>query len=341
LKILVTGAAGGIGSLLSHQLHLSGYDIHLVDDLSNGYLHNLERYNLLRYLSRVDITDEVAISGVFQDFNPDVVIHLAALTSLPQCQTNPAAAIQANLVGTAVLLENARVFGVKLFIHTSTSAVYENTASETFNEDDVCRPTLIYPLVKLQSESLCKSYFDTYGLPTLIFRLFNVFGPWQDYERTSPPLFNYLVREYSFNRIPILHSTGEQSRDYLSVHSVVDAYLKALKICVTYDFDSTVINLCSGSSISVKEIDRIVRDELDVKFNPTYVPSAQFWKSYEKLNKGKYPIKKEVIESEVNKLSKGDRNKAKNILDWEPQDNEKAIREYANLAFEWLNSNGG
>jgi UDP-glucose 4-epimerase len=339
MRVLVTGAAGGIGSMLSNELNLAGYKLILLDDLSNGYQHNLQRFNLSSYFVQVDITNEYEINSIFQNFKPEIVIHLAAVTSLPACQDEPTKALITNVVGTGVLLECSRKHGVKQFIHASTSAVYENSSSETFDEDEIVQPNLIYPLSKIQSEDLCKSFTNTYGLPVLIFRLFNVFGPWQDYERESPPLLNYLIREYTFNRVPVLHSTGTQRRDYISVDSIISAFLSAIKISKQKPFYSRVLNLCSNSTLSVIEIDQIVRQELSIDYLPKFVPSHQFWKSYTNIHSGTYPIKIATIEKEVDKTSRGSFSQAKHVLNWEPQDSVTAIQNYTRLASTWLKTN--
>ncbi len=339
MKILITGAAGGIGSMLSNELNLTGHELILIDSLANGYQYNLDRFGLSPFFIQMDITNDNHIDSIFKSFQPEVVIHLAAISSLPACQAEPTKALYTNVVGTGVLLECSRRYGVKQFIHASTSAVYENSFSEVFDEDEIVYPSLIYPLSKLQSENLCKSFTDTYGLPVLIFRLFNVFGPWQDYERESPPLLNYLIREYTFNRVPILHSTGTQRRDYVSVDSVISAFLSAIEKSRQKPFLSTVLNLCSNTTFSVIEIDKIVREELEIDYLPKYVSSNQFWQSYKSIHSGIYPVKITTIEKEVNKSSRGSFSRAKCILDWEPQDSVSAMKNYTKLASAWLKAN--
>jgi UDP-glucose 4-epimerase len=325
--------------MLSNELNLAGYELILLDNLSNGYQHNLQRFDLTKYFVEIDITNEQAVESIFQKFKPEIVIHLAAVTSLPACQAEPVKALNTNLIGTGVLLECSRKHGIRQFIHASTSAVYENSSSETYDENEPVQPNLIYPLSKIQSENLCKSFADTYGLPVLIFRLFNVFGPWQDYERESPPLLNYLIREYTFNRVPILHSTGEQRRDYVSVDSIISAFLIAIKISKQAPFLYTVLNLCSNSTFSVTEIDGIVRDELGIDYLPKFVSSNQFWKSYPNIHSGAHQIKIEIIEKEVNKSSRGSFLRAKQVLNWEPQDSVVAMKNYTRLASAWLKTN--
>ena len=339
MRVLVTGAAGGIGSMLSNELNLAGYELILLDNLSNGYQHNLQRFGLSPYFVEIDITDEHAVESIFQKFKPEIVIHLAAITSLPVCQSEPIKALKTNLIGTGVLLECSRKHGITQFIHASTSAVYENSSSETFDENEAVQPNLIYPLSKIQSENLCKSFADTYGLPVLIFRLFNVFGPWQDYDRESPPLLNYLIREYTFNRVPILHSTGAQRRDYISVDSVISAFLIAIKISKQTPFLCTILNLCSNSTFSVTEIDQVVRDELGIDYLPKFVSSNQFWKSYTNIHSGAYQIKLGIIEKEVNKSSQGSFLRANQVLNWEPQDSIEAMKNYTKMASAWLKTN--
>ena len=117
-------------------------------------------------------------------------------------------------------MDAARFNGVKRVIFSSTSAVYENNKEFPCSENDEVSPSLIYPNSKLQSEMLCKSYVETYGLDVVILRFFNVYGPHQDLKRKHPPLIGYVIRELFYDRTPVLHSNGFQERDYVYTQDV-------------------------------------------------------------------------------------------------------------------------
>ena len=135
MKILITGAAGQIGSGLSRLLIEKGHELTLVDNLRNGYLENLKDNadELIAPFYQVDIATEDLFKYCNGEY--DVIIHLAAITSLPDCESNPLETIRINVSGTANVLEFARKNSVPHVVFASTSAVYENNDVEVFTED--------------------------------------------------------------------------------------------------------------------------------------------------------------------------------------------------------------
>jgi UDP-glucose 4-epimerase len=300
-KILITGAAGGIGAPLVS--FLKSDQLVLVDNFSGGSKENLKRLGIKLPIVECDLTNELEVHKIFEMERPTHVIHLAATTSLPECQANPPRAILNNVLATSILLENCRIFGSK-FIFASTSAIYENSVSEPFEETEQVRPHLIYPLTKSMAENLCQSYATDYDLKVVILRLFNVIGPYQNFFRTSPPLVNYLVYKYLTNSVPVLHSTGTQKRDYVSVFEVCASFKAALDIAEGHQV-AKIINISSNSKISVNQIDQIIRDTIGTDLKPSYVEPSAFWNSYPSLFEGRNPIKGSVIANEVCKESLG------------------------------------
>ena len=135
MKILITGAAGQIGSGLSKLLIENGHDLTLVDNLRDGYLENLkdDANEVIAPFYEVDITSGEFFLQCGDQY--DVIIHLAAITSLPDCESNPLETLRINVSGTANVLEFAREFNVPHVIFASTSAIYENNDTEVFTED--------------------------------------------------------------------------------------------------------------------------------------------------------------------------------------------------------------
>lgn len=248
MKILLTGAAGGIGSTLGYYLYKKGHILTFIDNLRNGYLENLtingETFGKFYNLS---ICNSNLNELIKDDY--DCIIHLAAITALPDCETNAVETINVNVSGTMNILECARKWNVPHVIFASTSAVYENNKEKVFTEDLKVNPRLWYSLSKKMSEEVCESYRLNYGMPVTTLRFFNVFGPRQDIHRKHPPLINYIVREIMNNNSPILHSNGEQSRDYIHVDDVV----KLIDLCLEKKPDDT-FNVCTGTLVSVNQI---------------------------------------------------------------------------------------
>jgi len=320
MKILITGAAGGIGSTLGYHLKGNGHDIVVVDNLRNGYLENLiidgetfgKFYNM-------DINSDDFHAMVSEEI-PEAIVHLAAITSLPDCEINYRECIRCNVEGTASVLGAARKCGVDKVLFASTSAVYENTplSEDGFSESDDINPRLFYSLSKKMAEEICKSFAENYGMNVTTLRFFNVFGPRQDIHRKSPPLINYIVKELRNNRSPILHSDGKQSRDYVYVNDVVDLIEK----CLNMDNKGYyTFNVSTGTSTSVHDILTSVKNGINSEkdIDAIYREPDRLWESYGDLFEGKYPLKKIVVERETLKKSLGNNSISKKILNWNPQ----------------------
>jgi nucleoside-diphosphate-sugar epimerase len=327
MKILITGAAGGIGSTLGYHLHKKGHDLILVDNLRNGYLENLKiDGETFGNFYRIDINSEDFRSLVAKEI-PDVIIHLAAITSLPDCEVNYRECIRTNVEGTAAVIGVAREFGVKRVIFASTSAVYENTKldeNQGFKESDDINPRLFYSLSKKMSEEICRSFIENYGMDILILRFFNVFGPRQDIHRKSPPLINYIVRELKNGKSPILHSDGNQARDYVYIDDVVDLIEKCL---ISEKNEQFIFNVSSNNLITVKEIVSSIRESIPKydSIKEKYRDSSKLWDSYPELFEGPFPLKKKVVERETNKGSLGNNMIARSTLGWTPNINIRKI----------------
>lgn len=322
MRILITGAAGGIGSTLGYDLYKKGYDIFLMDNFYNGYKENLQ-IDGISYgtFYEEDIRNTVAIEKIIKDNKITHIIHLAAITSLPACEENPAECLSVNVDGTLSVLEAARNTGVSRVVFSSTSAVYEkNDDTISFTEDNEVHPRLFYSLSKKLAEELCITFERSYGMQIPILRYFNVFGPRQDIYRKSPPLINYLVREFNNNRRPILHSDGTQLRDYIYVNDVCDF----TQLALTHESaPNNIWNVCSGELISLLDIVDIVKETLNTNIEPVYREPKHFWDSYPSLFSGQYPLKKSVVEEEVIRTCAGSNAKAKSLLHWAPKANVK------------------
>jgi nucleoside-diphosphate-sugar epimerase len=323
MKILITGAAGGIGSTLCRDLNSLGHQLILVDNLRNGYLENLEQNGQIPgKFFKLDINSDEFYTLVEEE-SPDVVVHLAAITALPDCEVNYKECIRINVEGTAAVLGASRNSGVRKVIFASTSAVYENTkysSEEGFSEEDQISPRLFYSLSKKMAEEICQSFSINYGMDVTILRFFNVFGPKQDIHRTSPPLINYVVREFKRGNTPILHSDGNQSRDYVFSEDVSDLIQK----CIITDLEGQkIFNVSTNKKISVREIVKSIKDSIPQasSIEEEYRESHQLWDNYPSLYSGKYPLKKEIVSKETNKSSLGNNSLTKEKFNWNPRVN--------------------
>jgi len=305
-KVLITGGAGFIGSQLGHALHCAGHAVTLVDDMSDGHEDNLtingETFGDFVFL---DVRDP-KMAEVMADH--DVVFHFAGTSSLPKCQANPGAAYDNNVTATVKLLELARKQGIRRFIFSSTSAVYENTKETPFSEDAALSPDLVYASTKLAAERACQGFAATTGLDAAIMRFFNVYGEHQDIHRTNPPFLSYLSREVVRDRRPVLFNQTDAARDYVYVGDVIDM----LRHVMTSETSQKgeVYNVCSGTGHSVPQLVALFSQVTGRQIEPDYQDPTRFWDKFPEIFEGSFPLSRERVKSEVWKHSIGDPSKA-------------------------------
>lgn len=179
-KVVVTGAAGFIGSNLAQKLLSSGYQVIGIDDFSGGTLENVPAG---LDFHKADIrTSEIAPLFV----GADTVFHLAAKTNLPDCLKNPVKASEVNVSGTVNVLEAARQAKVRKFVYADTSAEYEGIHELPARVEKIC-PISAYAVSKRGGALFCEVYQRFFALNITILRYFNVYGPAQDWRRIFPP----------------------------------------------------------------------------------------------------------------------------------------------------------
>lgn len=316
-NILITGAAGFISSQLAYKLYKQGNNVFLLDNFSYGHDDNLifDDKNFIDEIYRKDIRDVDFLDSLFKEKNFDIVYHLAGITPLPDCQNNPVEAVDVNVRGTVVLLDLARKYGVKKFIFTSTSAVYENNTDFPSVEEKVERPSLIYPSTKWAAEQFCKAYADAYGMAVVVLRFANVFGPHIDCLRTQPPVMGYIIRELFKGNSPVLHSTGEQERDFIYVDDLIDL---VIKVATSETFDT--VNVSTGKTITINRITEIIKEKMGCKNIETkYVDTSHYWDKYPELYEKPYPINSKLLDHEVLKYTCLSNKHAFEKYGWKPQ----------------------
>ena len=295
MNILITGAAGFIGSQLAYKFLKEGHHIILIDNMSYGHEDNLifddeEDGDLNLYLHKVDIRDRNYLSAIFETEKIDYVYNIVGIAPLPDCQSNPTEAIDVNVNGFVNILELSRIYGVKCVIQASTNAMYENETGFPTREQFDNLPTLIYPNTKYCAERFAQSYCDTYGMNVCCVRFANVYGPHVDCLRKQPPFVGYLIRELYYDRVPTFHSNGKQARDYIYVDDLTDL-LEKVQNCKGFD----VVNCSSNKSYSVREIYDIAQDIMHKTIQAEYVDSSNYWKKYPQLYEGAYSIKPKYL----------------------------------------------
>jgi UDP-glucose 4-epimerase len=256
MDVLVTGGAGFIGSNLCKSLNRNGLGkVRVLDDLSTGSSANLKGVDVDLLQGSLLETGAVdnAVAGV------DVIVHLAAIPSVPRSVANPRASHDANVTGTLNLLEAARAAGVQQVIVASSSSVYGSNMSIPKSEYDWTRPMSPYAVTKQATEAYALAYQYSYGLRTLAFRFFNVYGPAQvpghAYAAVIPQFLDAALR----GRPVEIHGDGTQSRDFTFVDSVCAVIVDALNRGV-HSVDP--VNLAFGTTTSLLELLDIIEELL-------------------------------------------------------------------------------
>ena len=316
MKILITGAAGFIGSQLAYALWKTGADLLLIDNFSYGKEDNLEfpDHSFTSDLIEMDIRDKEGIKNLLHNGDVDFIYNIAGIAPLPDCQTDPVEAVDVNINGLVNILENARRYGVKKVIQASTNAMYENETEFPTRENKFKQPTLIYPNTKYCAERFAQSFCDTYGMNVTCIRFANVYGPHIDCLRKQPPFVAYMIRELYYNRTPIFHSNGEQRRDYIYVDDLVEL---ALAVQCGEGFDC--VNCSSNENYSVNEMYEIVQKLMNKHISAEYANDEHYWVNYPSLYDGAYKIKTEILTHEINKYTLCDNSYAKNKYGWTPK----------------------
>jgi UDP-glucose 4-epimerase len=316
MSVMITGAAGFIGSQLAHALWAKNVNLILVDNFSFGHEDNLifSDVDLRSRIIRLDIRDKFGVKKLLQENQIEYIYNIAGIAPLPDCQLNPQEAIDVNVSGFVNVLEMARLCGVKKIIQASTNAIYENEKVFPFSEDSASPPTLIYPNTKYSADIFAKSYCDTYGMSVSCLRFANVYGPHIDCLRKQPPFMAYMVRELYYGRQPIFHSNGEQRRDYIYIDDLIDL---ALEVQSTEGFD--IVNVSSNKSYSVNEIYTLAQEIMGLKINAKFADDLHYWEKYPELSEGVYPILPNIINNEINKYTQTDNSYAQEKYSWEPK----------------------
>ncbi len=316
MKVLITGAAGFIGSQLAHKLWQKGEELILIDNFSFGKEDNLvfDDCDFRDKIIKMDVRDRQGIASLLSKGDVDYIYNIAGIAPLPDCQLNPQEAIDVNVIGLVNLLDNARIYGVKKVIQASTNAMYENEVEFPTIENSFKQPTLIYPNTKYCAERFAQSYCDTYGMSVTCLRFANVYGPHVDCLRKQPPFVAYMVRELYYGRTPIFHSNGEQRRDYIYVDDLIDL---AIRVRESKGFDA--VNVSSNTNYSVNEMYEIAQDIMGCHIKADYAEDKHYWEKYPGLYEGEYPIKESILNHEINKYSLCDNTLAKEKYGWVPK----------------------
>jgi len=226
MNYLVTGGCGFIGSHIAEALVAEGGTVRIYDDLSSGYVENIDAFRSRVELVEADIRDGAVLGRAMRDV--DGVFHEAALVSVFDSVERPADNHSINITGTLNVLQAARAAGVKRVVTASSAAVYGNAPGLPKTEGMRPAPESPYALAKVAKEHYMTVFRKLYGLETVSLRYFNVYGPRQDPSSMYSGVISKFVDDMSAGRAPTIFGDGEQSRDFVFVKDVVRANLLAM-----------------------------------------------------------------------------------------------------------------
>ena len=232
MHVMITGAAGFIGASLSLRLLERGDTVTGIDNLNDYYDVSLKEARLARLMPwkqfdfiKADISHQGEMQRLFSDNRFDAVVNLAAQAGVRYSIENPAAYIEANLVGFGHILEGCRHSGVGHLVYASSSSVYGSNTKLPFSEkDNVDHPISLYAASKKANELMAHAYGHLYGMPTTGLRFFTVYGPWG---RPDMALFKFTRGILENEPIPVFNR-GEMVRDFTYVDDIVEGIIRVI-----------------------------------------------------------------------------------------------------------------
>ena len=267
MRILVTGAAGFIGSHLVDRLLARGHPVVGLDNFDDFYDPTIKRANLRAALEdsgfelvEGDIRNADALEALRDDIG--AIVHLAARAGVRPSIEDPALYQDVNEVGTQRLLDMARRRAIERFVFGSSSSVYGNSDRVPFREDDpVDRPISPYAVTKRAGELMCHAYHHLFGLGTVCLRFFTVYGP-----RQRPDLaINKFVRLMSQDRAIPRYGDGTTSRDYTYISDILDGIEGALELLERRPVSWEIINLGGNEAVSLSRLIELLGGLLEVE----------------------------------------------------------------------------
>jgi UDP-glucose 4-epimerase len=256
MKSLVTGGAGFIGSNLVDRLLEIGHEVVVIDNEYSD-AHDQFYWNDKAQNYKYDIRDYQNTRPLYDGV--DYVFHIAAEARIQPAILNPIEAVSINSVGTCTVLQCSREAGVKRVVYSSTSSGYGMNQSPNIETqpDDCLNP---YSVSKVSGEKLCKMYTNLYGLPTILFRYFNVYGERQPLKGQYAPVVGIFLRQRAVGESLTIVGDGNQRRDFTHVRDVVQANILAATKEVDSDVFGQLYNVGTGNNYSINQIARMISD---------------------------------------------------------------------------------
>lgn len=278
-RILVTGAAGFVGSFVASHLAARGYSVVGADNFNDYYSVRLkhERVESLLLPAGVEcrtaeLSDENEVRKLFDEVRPELVLHLAAQAGVRYSLTNPQAYVRSNLVAFSHILEACRVHCVRHLVYASSSSVYGENAKVPFSESDQTdSPISLYAATKKSNELMAHAYSKLYRLPSTGVRFFTVYGPWG---RPDMAYFSFAEKMLRGESIPV-YGEGKLYRDFTYINDIVEGVARLLHKPMPINGHAvphSVFNIGNHQPVTVLDFVRTLETVLGVNARMTFLP---------------------------------------------------------------------
>ena len=271
-KVLITGAAGFIGSSLADDLLKSGIKVFGIDNFDPFYDRSIKEANVVNALKNKDyelhegdIRDTAFVSRCLESFKPDIVIHLAAKAGVRPSLLDPAAYYDVNVMGTLNILESMKKHNIRKLLFASSSSVWGNNKKVPFSEsDNVDCPVSPYAASKKAGELLCHTFYHIYKMDIFCLRFFTVYGP-----RQRPDLaINKFTRAILSDNEITIYGDGTTSRDYTHINDIIQGIRKAILKLQGFD----IFNLGESSTVSLNRLVSLLEQYTGKKARKYFMP---------------------------------------------------------------------
>lgn len=267
MKVLITGGAGFIGSHLAERLVSQKYEVTVIDNFESGKLKNISKIQNKIKMFKADIRDKKTVNKNMR--GAEVVFHLAAKVTVSDSFNRERDFEEINVLGTLNVLESAVKNKVNKFIFASSAAVYGNSKDLPICEASKTKPISPLGKTKLEAESFCKKYKSD-GLDTVILRFFNAYGPQQN------PIHGNVVASFlnnlSTDTPPVIYGNGSQTRDFIYIDDVVDAWAAALHANTK---DQFIFNVGTGFATPINRLLENFYRIMGKKLKPKYLSARK------------------------------------------------------------------
>lgn len=272
MKYIVTGGAGFIGSNITRKLLSLGEEVKVIDNFLTGTKENIADIAGSFELVEADIRDTECMKKEFAGW--DVVLHQAAIPSVPRSIEDPVFTNDCNVNGSLSVLLASRDASIRRVVYAGSSSAYGNSQEDVKNETIFPSPLSPYAAQKLTGEYYCRVFSECFGLETVTLRYFNVFGPYQnplsEYAAVIPKFITAMLRDEA----PVIYGDGTQSRDFTFVENNVSANILAAQ-ARSEDVSGKIFNIACGQSISLNELVEYLNNILGTRIEPLYTTARK------------------------------------------------------------------